>query len=173
MRPVTLNFTDWLEAIFWHSFWHIFWHSFYISSDIASDIRSRGWGPAGNTGHRRSQVRLRKKLAADDRSWGLAGKTGRGGSRLRSGTVGVRQGTLHAGARGWGLAVHTGDVRLAVEEDKERDEERKEGRKEKINMKSNNPHVTGGEKMVPVWNMSNFEGLHPFDPFWILSADMA
>ena len=29
MRLVTLNFTDWLEAIFWHSFWHIFWHSFW------------------------------------------------------------------------------------------------------------------------------------------------
>ena len=23
MRSVTLNFADWLEAIFWHSFWHI------------------------------------------------------------------------------------------------------------------------------------------------------
>ena len=31
MRPVTLNFTDWLEAIFWHSFWHIFWHCFWHS----------------------------------------------------------------------------------------------------------------------------------------------
>ena len=29
MRSVTLNFADWLEAIFWHSFWHIFWHSFW------------------------------------------------------------------------------------------------------------------------------------------------
>ena len=56
MRSVTLNFADWLEAIFWrsfwhifsHSFWHIFWHSFWhifwlafwhdISSDILSDI---------------------------------------------------------------------------------------------------------------------------------------
>ena len=28
MRSVTLNFADWLEAIFWRSFWHIFWHSF-------------------------------------------------------------------------------------------------------------------------------------------------
>ena len=46
--------------------------------------------------------------------------------------------------------MHTGDVRLAVEEDKERDEGRKDGRKEKINIKSNNPHVTGGETMVPV-----------------------
>ena len=26
---VTLNFADWLEAIFWRSFWHIFWHSFW------------------------------------------------------------------------------------------------------------------------------------------------
>ena len=29
MRSVTLNFADWLEAIFWRSFWHIFWHSFW------------------------------------------------------------------------------------------------------------------------------------------------
>ena len=37
MCSVTLNFADWLEAIFcrsfwhifWHSFWHIFWHSFW------------------------------------------------------------------------------------------------------------------------------------------------
>ena len=38
MCSVTLNFADWLEAIFWRSFWHIFWHSFWISSDILSDI---------------------------------------------------------------------------------------------------------------------------------------
>ena len=29
MRSVTLNFADWLEAIFWRSFWHMFWHSFW------------------------------------------------------------------------------------------------------------------------------------------------
>ena len=29
MLSVTLNFADWLEAIFWRSFWHIFWHSFW------------------------------------------------------------------------------------------------------------------------------------------------
>ena len=49
MCSVTLNFADWLEAIFWRSFWHIFWHSFWhifwyillsISSDILSDISS-------------------------------------------------------------------------------------------------------------------------------------
>ena len=54
MRSVTLNFADWLEAIFWHSFWHIFWHSFWqifwyifwhsfwhtVSVDIVSDISS-------------------------------------------------------------------------------------------------------------------------------------
>ena len=28
MRSVTLNFADWLEAIFWRSFWHIYWHIF-------------------------------------------------------------------------------------------------------------------------------------------------
>ena len=52
MCSVTLNFADWLEAIFWRSFWHIFWHSFwqifwYIFwhsfwhlSDISFDILS-------------------------------------------------------------------------------------------------------------------------------------
>ena len=29
MCSVTLNFAEWLEAIFWRSFWHIFWHSFW------------------------------------------------------------------------------------------------------------------------------------------------
>ena len=29
MRSITLNFADWLEAIFWHSFWYMFWHSFW------------------------------------------------------------------------------------------------------------------------------------------------
>ena len=48
MRSVTLNFANWLEAIFSQSFWHIFWHSFWhifwqfsdISLDILSDIFS-------------------------------------------------------------------------------------------------------------------------------------
>ena len=46
MRSVTLNFADWLEAIFWRSFWHICWHSFWHIfrysfwhlSDISFDI---------------------------------------------------------------------------------------------------------------------------------------
>ena len=54
MPSVTLNFADWLEAIFWRSFWHIFWHSFWqifwyifwysfwhtVSVDIVFDISS-------------------------------------------------------------------------------------------------------------------------------------
>ena len=45
MCSVTLNFADWLEAIFWRSFWHIFLTFFltYLliySSDISSDILS-------------------------------------------------------------------------------------------------------------------------------------
>ena len=172
MRPVTLNFTDWLEAIFWHSRWHTFWHSFWHSvwhsfwhifwhsfsrlrsgrkhwaHMVAVEVRQgtlgtagRSWGPAGNTGRRGSRLRPGKEhwaqqvpvevrqgtLAADGRglcSTGPAGNTGHGGSRLRADSTT----TLRA------------DSTMTT-----RKERRREGVKESTDIKSNNPHLTGGE----------------------------
>ena len=57
-----------------------------ISSDILPGIRSRGWGPAGSTGHRRSQLSFGRVLAANGRGWGPGKRnTGHGRSQLRPG----------------------------------------------------------------------------------------
>ena len=117
----------------WHSFWHIFWHSFWHSVKtffltylltfyLAVKVRQgtlsadgRGWGPAGNAG----------------RGWGPAGNTERRWSRCLQ---------CMSGREHW-------TWRLAVEGWQHDDEEgRKEGRrKETTDLKSNNPHLTGGE----------------------------
>ena len=76
-------------------------------------------------------------LGVDSRGWGPAGNTGRGWSRLRSGrehlawilAVEVRQGTLGVDSRGWGPEEAEGG-----------------GRRKSTDIKSNNPHLAGGEK---------------------------
>ena len=93
-----------------------------------------------------------------------AGNTWRGYSRLRSGrehwawmvVVEVRQGTLGGDGRGWGPAGNTGRgwswlrsdrehcaSRVAVEQE---EEERRGGEEQATDIKSNNPHLAGGEK---------------------------
>ena len=112
--------------------------SYSFLSGISSGILSGRWGPAGNT-------------------W-------RGYSRLRSGrehwawmvVVEVRQGTLGGDGRGWGPAGNTGRgwswlrsdrehcaSRVAVEQE---EEERRGGEEQATDIKSNNPHLAGGEK---------------------------
>ena len=137
-----------------------------ISSNILSGISSgtlcgisfgvdtRGWGPAGNTGRGWSWLRSGREhwagilavevrqgtLGVDGRGWGPAGNTGRGWSRLRSGrehwawmvVVEVRQRTLCVEGRGW--AGGGG-------------EERRRGEEQATDIKSNNPHLAGGEKV--------------------------
>ena len=107
-------------------------------------------------------------LGVDSRSWGPAGNTGRGWSRLRSGrehwawmvAVEVRQGTLGVDSRGWGPAgnawrgfsrLRSGREHLAwmvVVEVRRRRKAAEGGRRRRksTDIKSNNPHLAGGEK---------------------------
>ena len=127
-----------------------------ILSDISSDILSRGGGPAGNTERRWSRLRSGREhwaqqVAVEARQGTLAAW----GSRLRCGrehwprmiAVEVRQGTLNADGRGLcsaGPAENNGHVGSWLRADSA---ERKEGKKEETtDIKSNSPHLTGGEK---------------------------
>ena len=99
-------------------------------------------------------------------TWGPAGNTWRGYSRLRSGrehwawmvVVEVLQGTLGGDGRGWGPAGNTGRgwswlrsdrehcaSRVAVEQE---EEERRGGEEQATDIKSNNPHLAGGEQLM-------------------------
>ena len=132
---------------------------------ISFGVDTRGWGPAGNTGRGWSCLRSDREhwagilavevrqgtLGVDGRGWGPAGNTGRGWSWLRSGrehwawmvVVEVRQRTLWIASRSW--AGGRGGQR--EEEDNER---RRRGEEEEedqaTDIKSNNPHLAGGEK---------------------------
>ena len=111
----------------WHSIWHIFWHSL---RRLRSGRQHLAWILA---------VEVRQgTLGVDGRGWGPAGNTWRGFSRLRSGrehlawilAVEVRQGTLGVDGRGWGPEEAEGG-----------------GRRKSTDIKSNNPHLAGGEKL--------------------------
>ena len=145
-----------------------------ILSGISFGILSGGWGPAGNTWRGFSRLRSGREhwawilagevrqehwarmvavevrqgtLGVDSRGWGPAGNTWRGFSRLRSGrenlawmvVVEVRQGTLGVDGRGWGSeeAEGGGRRRKAAEGG---------GRRKSTDIKSNNPHLAGGEQ---------------------------
>ena len=97
-------------------------------------------------------------LGVDGRGWGPAGNTGRGWSWLRSGraywawmvVVEVRQG---AG----GEETRRGEEKRGEEEEEKEDEKREEkeedeDEEEATDIKSNNPHLAGGE--IPIqWPM--------------------
>ena len=98
-------------------------------------------------------------LGAEGRGWGPAGNTARGWSWLRSGrehwacmvVVEVRQGTLSMDGRGWGPAPNNVDRGSQLDEEDEEDEDEAgggSGRQERkaADIKSNNPHLAGGEK---------------------------
>ena len=101
----------------------------------------RGWGPAGNTG-------------MDDRGWGPAGNTGRGWSWLRSVrehwawmiVVEVRQRTLWIAVDEEEENEAGGGRRQEAAEGRRRQAGRQAGRQEATDIKSNNPHLAGGEK---------------------------
>ena len=151
--------------IFWHSTWQIFWHylTFYLPT----------WDPAGNTWRGYSRLRSGREhwawmvvvevrqgtLGGDGRGWGPAGNTGRGYSRLRSGrehwawmvVVEVRQGTLGVDGRGWGPTENTVDCESQLSR-RTRRTTRGGGQREEedqaTDIKSNNPHLAGGEKTL-------------------------
>ena len=136
---------------------------------ISFGVDTRGWGPAGNTGRGWSWLRSGREhwagilavevrqgtLGVDGRGWGPAGNTGRGWSWLRSGrehwagmvVVEVRQGTLGVDGRGWGPTENTVDRGSQLDEEDDEEEERRRGEEEQAtDIKSNNPHLAGGEK---------------------------
>ena len=95
-------------------------------------------------------------ISSHDRGWGPARNTELTGSRLRSGTehwthriaVEVRHGPLNSQDRGWRRGGRGGEGG-----------EGEEGG-EAPDIKSNNPHLTGGEKnaknlLITIWNLEN------------------
>ena len=136
---------------------------------ISFGVDTRGWGPAGNTGRGWSVVEVRQgtlggeilavevrqgTLGVDGRGWGPAGNTGRGWSWLRSGrehwagmvVVEVRQGTLGVDGRGWGPTENTVDRGSQLDEEDDEEERRRGEEEQATDIKSNNPHLAGGEK---------------------------
>ena len=159
--------------------WHIFWRGYsrlrsgreHWAWMVVVEVRQgtlggdgRGWGPAGNTGRGWSWLRCGREhwavmvvvevrqgtLGVDGRGWGPAGNTGRWWSWLRSGrahwawmvVVEVRQG---AG----------GEERRRGEEERRRGEEEDEEDEEEqaTDIKSNNPHLAGGELYIHMYNI--------------------
>ena len=132
-----------------------------ILSGISFGILSAGWGPAGNTWRGFSRLRSGREhwawmvavevqqgtLGVDSRGWGPAGNTWRGFSRLRWGrehlawilAVEVGQGTLGVDGRGWGPEEAEGGGRR-------RKGAEGGGRRKSTDIKSNNPHLAGGEQ---------------------------
>ena len=166
---LTFFLTYLLTVFFWHSFWHSIsrlrsgrehWAQMVVvevwQGTLAAD--GRGWGPAGNTGCGWARLRRGREhwaemvavevrqgtLAADGRGWGVAGNTGLRWSRLRSGrehwprmgAVEAWQGTLGWDGRGWGPAGNA-NSRWSWEDEDDEDKQ--------ADIKSNNPHLTGGE----------------------------
>ena len=96
-------------------------------------------------------------LNSRDHSWGPARHTERAGSQLGSGTphctrriaVGVQHATLNSQDRGWGPARHT---ELTGSQLRRTTGGGEGGRRSSADIKSNNPHLTGGEQHLPKEN---------------------
>ena len=165
-----------LPTSFWHSFWHIFEHLFWhpfpdihsefpsdISCDILSDISS------AILSDKFSDTLLefrRGTLLSQDRGWGPARNTDLTGSQLRSDAerwthsiaVEVRHITLnsHGRKRVWRITLNShGRKRGTKRWRRTRTQRRRRRRTRNRNrrrrrtsadIKSNNPHLTGGEK---------------------------
>ena len=139
-------------------------------------VDGRGWGPAGNTGRGYSRLRSGREhwawMVVVEVRQGTLG-TGRGWSWLRSGrehwawmvVVEVRQGTLAVmvDGRGWGPAGNTGRGWSWLRSDRDHcgrgsrlsrrrrrggggGEEMRGEEEQATDIKSNNPHLAGGEK---------------------------
>ena len=97
--------------------------------------RARGWGPARHTELTSSWVGVRHAtLNSRARGWGPARHT-----ELTSSRVEVRHATLNSQDRGWGpTRRRTGGEGTKEEAEEEKAEEKR------TDIKSNNPHLTGG-----------------------------
>ena len=109
--------------------WHIFWRGY---SRLRSGREHWAWMVV---------VEVRQgTLGGDTRGWGPAGNTGRGWSWLRSGR--------EQEERRRGEETRRGD-----EERRRGEEEEKEEEEQATDIKSNNPHLAGGEKeMRSTWS---------------------
>ena len=146
---ITQSFWHSIWQSFWHSIWHSFWHSiwhsichFYLSYLLAKELRS----PAANTGRGWSWLRSgsehwawmvvvevrQRTLGVDGRGWGPAANTGRGSSWLRSGSE------------------HSGVI-IVVEVRRGGGGGEGEGAAAGVDIKSNNPHLAGGQKTQKRW----------------------
>ena len=151
----------------WHSLWHIFWHSFWQISDILSDICSDIFSDILSDIFSDILSDIFSHILFDILSvgWGLAGNTGRRWSPLRSGREHWTW-LLVVEARGWREEEDEEDEEEQAEEEAEEDEEdgeeqaEEEAEEEQADIKSNNPHLTGGKrpktplikaKMIAVW----------------------
>ena len=157
--PSDISFWHFFGHIFWHSFWHIFCHSFW------QIFWHNTWGPARHT----------ERLGSGTPHWTHRIAVGVRDATLNwSGTphwthelaVEVRHATLNSRARGWGPARHTELTRSWLRSDaphwthkivvevrqgdggrrRKRRRRRRRSAGEETDIKSNNPHLTGGEK---------------------------
>ena len=114
---------------FSHSIWHIFWHP--------------SWGPAVPTGLGRSPVEV-QRCPLDSR-----------GPRLRSSSahwyrevvVEVQRHPLESGAGSWGPPVPTAIRSWRGGEEARRRRRRRRRKARRAILKSNNPHLAGGETL--------------------------
>ena len=162
--PFFLTHSFWTSCkhIFWHSIWLILWHlaTTSLTHSFCNYYQSFPSQLRSGTPHwtRMIAVGVRHAtLNSQDRSWGPAHNTELTTSQLGSGTphwtrriaVGVRHATLNSQDRGWGPARHT-ELTISRQEEEEgggkREEEAGGGEGEETNIKSNNPHLTGGEQ---------------------------
>ena len=127
--------------------WHIFWRGEVRQGTLGVD--GRGWGPAGNTGRGYSRLRSGREHWANGRGWGPAWHIGRGWLWLRSDRE--HCGSRVAVGRG-GRGGRRGGGRGGGGEEEER--RRRGGGEEEqaTDIKSNNPHLAGGEKNIPQRN---------------------
>ena len=159
----------------------------YLSTFATLNSHNRGWGPARHTELTGSRLRSgtphwthriavevrHATLNSQDRGWGPARHTELTGSRLRSGTphwthrivVEVRHATLNSQDRGWGPALrhitlnsHGSNRGTKRWRRRRRRRRKRRRRRSSADIKSNNPHLTGGEKKLSStkWKCSSF-----------------
>ena len=145
----------------------------FFLTHFAAEVRrgtlasqNRSWGPARNTEHTGSRLRSgaehwphriavevrRRTLNTQDRGWGPARNTGLTGSRLRS------------GAEHWPHIIARGDG--GRDEGGAEEEEEAEEEEVTADIKSNNPHLTGGEKhwkLTWQWTTTMNEDVFPIE----------
>ena len=121
--------------------WHIFWRGY---SRLRSGREHWAWMVVvqvrQGTLARILAVEVRQgTLGVDGRGWGPAGHTGRGWSWLKSGR--------EQEERRRGEETRRGEEKRGEEEEKEDEkrEEKEEDEDEATDIKSNNPHLAGGE----------------------------